>query len=233
MVVVSVVIPSKDRWDTLAAAVASVRAQTGLDANVEVEIIVVNDGSSDPRYYTKRLDATVIHLHKNSREMLGYKCCAFVRNCGIRISRGRYVCFLDDDDAWYPQKLAVQLEAMRRHKAKASCTDAVMGHGTYPRGRKVAVYNREFYRAHHGTLGPWIDHKRLLESNPLITSGVMLDRQVFGAAGLFDETREMDKGGVYEDYELWKRVANNAAAPFLWIDEPLVWYDAHHGGGRK
>lgn len=234
-VIISVVIPTYNRWETLVAAVRSVREQQGLPQDVHVEIIAVNDGSDQPEYYGRPPDGvTMIHLAENTRSLLGFVCAGFVRNCGVRVSRGDYVAFLDDDDAWEPTKLAVQLAAMRDKGALASCTDAWHGRGTWPHGKGKRRYNADVYKAHHGTLGEWVGPRRMARSNPLITSAVMVHKSVLKKTGLFIENRKMQgKDGVYEDYELWKAVAAATKKGWLWIDESLVYYDAAHGGGRK
>ena len=37
------------------------------------------------------------------------------RNYGIREAKGQYICLMDHDDYWFPDKLALQLEQMHRH----------------------------------------------------------------------------------------------------------------------
>ncbi len=232
MLTISVIIPSYNRYVPLLAAIKSVHAQE-LPPNVRLETIVINDGSSDERYYTKKIDGvTMIHRQENTRKWLGFVSAGFVRNCGIRMSSGDYIAFLDDDDAWYPTKLKEQLALMRENKALASCTDVYYGQGTYP-GKKLAVYNREMQKARLGRLPKWISASRLKKHNVLITSTVMIHKSILGKTGLFIEDKPMQaegKGGVYEDYELWKAIAKHI--DFLWIDRPLGYYDSQHGGGR-
>jgi glycosyltransferase involved in cell wall biosynthesis len=98
---VSVVIPAYNAAAFLAETLASVFAQT----LPPVEIIVVDDGSSDDTAHVARdLGATVI-----SRANGGISA---ARNTGVRAARGEYVAFLDSDDLWMPEKLEVQLAAL-------------------------------------------------------------------------------------------------------------------------
>jgi len=100
---VSVVIPTHDRWPLLHRhALRSALSQRG----VGVEVIVVDNGSTDGTL--DRLsaldDARIVPLR---REEPGT---AAARNAGIRLARGRWIAFLDDDDLWSPDKLRLQLE---------------------------------------------------------------------------------------------------------------------------
>ena len=99
---VSIIIPS---WNTAAyvgEAVDSALAQT----YPNIEIIVVDDGSTDN---TKELlqpyaDAGKIHYVYQANKGL-----AGARNTGIRMAKGEYIAFLDDDDEWLPAKLDRQV----------------------------------------------------------------------------------------------------------------------------
>jgi glycosyltransferase involved in cell wall biosynthesis len=114
---VSVVIPTYNRERTLRRAVESVFRQTCQD----FEIIVVDDGSADGTLQLLRSfpDQRVrILQHPTNRGA------AAARNRGIAAAKGTYVAFLDSDDEWLPEKLAVQVEdlATTPDSLGASCT---------------------------------------------------------------------------------------------------------------
>ncbi|MEL6767329.1 MAG: glycosyltransferase family 2 protein [Pseudomonadota bacterium] len=101
----SVVIPTFNRRPLLERAVASALAQSLGD----VEVIVSDDGSTDDT-------ASVMQAWSQREPRLTYlpaernRGGGAARNAGIDAATGRYVAFLDSDDVWYPQKLAIQLE---------------------------------------------------------------------------------------------------------------------------
>ena len=81
---------------------------------VNKEIIIVNDCSTDDRYYNYNFNENVIKidLDKNQKDVLGYVSAGHVRNFGIRKAKGKYIATLDDDDIWLPGKLYKQIEIM-------------------------------------------------------------------------------------------------------------------------
>ena len=95
------IIPTRNRPELLAEAIASVRAQT-VD---HVEIVVVDDGSDPPAAVDGRV---VVLRHDTSRGP------AASRNAGVRAARGRAVAFLDDDDLWLPSRLELARRALLR-----------------------------------------------------------------------------------------------------------------------
>jgi glycosyltransferase involved in cell wall biosynthesis len=108
---ISVVTPVYNSSGTLARALDSVYSQSLLPR----EIIVVDDGSADwkqSRLIAASCPASVairfIHLEKNQ----GPSC---ARNNGIVAAHGRYLAFLDADDVWYEDKLAIQYGVMTSH----------------------------------------------------------------------------------------------------------------------
>jgi glycosyltransferase involved in cell wall biosynthesis len=102
---ISVVLPTYNRLHTLPRAIGSVLAQTEED----FELVVVDDASSDGTqvYLASLTDARirVIALPRN----VGV---AGARNAGIDTARADILCFLDSDDAYFPQRLSVVLDAL-------------------------------------------------------------------------------------------------------------------------
>ena len=102
----SVILPTYERRDLVHGAVASVLAQTFRD----FELIVVDDGSRDgTRQALPPLADSIRYLRQNHRG------CAAARNAGVAYARGEVVAFLDDDDRWVREHLAVIVSLMRRH----------------------------------------------------------------------------------------------------------------------
>ena len=66
-ILVSIVIPSYNRFITLNRTILSIKNQTYKN----IEIIVVNDGSTDERYYNEKIESiTLINLPENSKKNL-------------------------------------------------------------------------------------------------------------------------------------------------------------------
>jgi glycosyltransferase involved in cell wall biosynthesis len=125
---VSVIIPTFDRFDFLLDAIKSVKSQTYSN----IEIIVINDGSTQKEYYEYDWSGVImIHLPQNTNVEFGYPSPGYVRNKGIEQSTGKYIAFCDDDDIWFPSKLELQINAMKRTGCKMSSTEGIMGHGKY------------------------------------------------------------------------------------------------------
>lgn len=84
------------------------------------EVILINDGSKENidgiiAHYSKK-----ITLHYFVQKNAGP---AVARNLGIEKANGKYICFLDADDLWEPQKLHKQLKFHHLHNFKWSITN--------------------------------------------------------------------------------------------------------------
>jgi glycosyltransferase involved in cell wall biosynthesis len=111
---VSVVVPTYNRFDTTCRAVDSVLAQT----LTELEVIVVDDTSTDGspgQLLARYRDEPRVRVASTGRNSGG----GTARNLGAEQARAPYIAFLDSDDVWAPDKLAVQLELHRREAARS------------------------------------------------------------------------------------------------------------------
>lgn len=100
---ISIIIPTYNAIKTIRAAINSIKSQ---NVQCEIEIIVVDDCSTDgTEHLARELGAQVFtHNNRSGGPNRG-------RNIGMKEATGQYVCFLDQDDIWLPGKLAYQLNA--------------------------------------------------------------------------------------------------------------------------
>lgn len=179
---VSVIIPTYNRAETLPAAIESVLAQD----YPHFELIVSDDGSTDETpgildQYAKQL--TVIR-----RENAGV---SRARNRGIQASKGELIAFLDADDYWLPEKLSAQVAWFSQNPAAMICQTEE----TWIRNnRRVNPKARHKKRA--GDI--FIPSLSLCLISP---SAVMVRRRLLDETGLFDPDLP-----ACEDYDLWLRV---------------------------
>jgi len=102
----SVVIAVHNGERTLRRAIDSILAQT----HPPWEVIVVDDGSSDrSREIALGYGSPVTVLHQANRGA------AAARNAGVAAASGDWIAFLDADDYYYPERLALTAELIRRH----------------------------------------------------------------------------------------------------------------------
>lgn len=203
---VSVVIPTFNSAETIARALSSVLAQT----RPPEEVIVVDDGSSDA---TLEEVADFPFVQVILQENAGP---ARARNRGLLAAHESYVAFLDADDYWHPNKLALQLEVARLE----------------PRAVLIAAD----WEPEHSRTQPWwsghrpsttvLTQRDILILNRFQTSTVLLARDVAGHLGGFDNR----VAGV-EDWDLWLRAAECGLV--LKIDAPLVRYTDTPGSYSK
>ena len=103
---VSVVIPTYNREKLVVRAIDSVLRQS----YGPVEIIVVDDGSSDQtRAAVAAYGDRVRYLHQPNSGV------ATARNTGLREARGEFLALLDSDDEWFPWKLEAQVRVLRQY----------------------------------------------------------------------------------------------------------------------
>lgn len=196
MITISVIIPTHDRGVLVSRAIASVRAQT----KPPDEIIVVDDGSRDDTENTVQSRFPNVRYLRQDHQGV-----SAARNLGISQAQGEWLAFLDSDDAWLPDKLALQRATID------ACPEARIVHGDeiwIRDGRRVNPMRK------HRKYGGWI-YPRCLPLCVISPSCVMIHREVFADVGLFDTTLP-----ACEDYDLWLRIC--CRYPVEYIDRPLI-----------
>lgn len=202
---ISVIIPTCNRVVLLERAIQSVLAQR----HPCCELIVIDDGSTDnTAEMVSRLSiGATVSIRYLKQENRG---AAAARNHGIRAATGSLVAFLDSDDWWLPDKLALQLAAMAAAPRYAiSHTREIW----YRHGQRVN--QKKKHDPPHGDI-----FAASLRMCVVGMSTVMARRDLFERYGLFDEHLP-----CCEDYDLWLRVGSRE--PFLLVGQALT---AKNGG---
>lgn len=166
-VLVSVILPTRNRDDVISAAVESVLAQT----HERWELLVVDDGGDDgtASVLERFLDDPRIRYWRIERSGS-----AAARNRGIAAASGSLVAFLDSDNTWHPTHLARMVHAL---EASPTAAWAMSGQVLWD-GRTGSVSVRPDRRS--------VD--TLIAGNFIDLNAVAVRRTVIDAVGGFDES---------------------------------------------
>lgn len=202
---VTVVMPVYNAEGTVLAALESLRAQTFHP----LEIIVVNDGSTDGTLEQLRRQRDIKLLDHSHRGI------AATLNDGLAAAEGDYIARMDADDISHPDRIELQ----------ASHLD------TYPEigiaGCRVAFGGDRMKHAGYAAHVDWINSltapdeialNRFIES-PLAHPSVMFRRELFEQFGGYRD------GPFPEDYELWLRWMANGVRVGKVDKELVTWND--------
>jgi glycosyltransferase involved in cell wall biosynthesis len=196
---VSVIVTTFNRAGLLREALDSVQMQTFSDW----ECLVVDDGSADetPEILASRAAADprirALRIEHGGSPGRG-------RNAGIAASRGEFVAFLDDDDAWLPAKLDRQLSVLDGERDAGLVFSRVERFGDEQGPWPRILPERPGLRS-------------LLASNFIACSSVVARRSALDRAGLFDESLP-----CAQDFDLWLRILR--VAPIRGQPEILARY---------
>lgn len=195
---VSVIIPTYNRVALLAQTVESAQM-----AGSDVEVIVIDDGSTDQ---TSEMCAALpgiryIRLNRNQGN-------AYARNAGILLSEAEFIAFLDDDDLRLPGTIDLQVRALE------NAPEAAFVYG------RVLIGDAD-HRLPTGEIAPdncpqgdvfW----ELLAGNFIQMPSVIARRQSLIETGLFHSNI------MAEDWEMWLRLAERF--PVIAVEEAVAIY---------
>ncbi|MGF1555893.1 glycosyltransferase [Paucihalobacter sp.] len=205
---VSVIVPTYNRPEYLELTLRSISEQTYKN----IEIIVVDDGTEGNQndLICKKYKNLLYKKIQNSGGP------AKPRNIGIKLSKGKYLAFVDDDDLWIPTKIEEQVDILEKNKdfdlVHSYCAiidkdgivqDKVVGRPGSPDTKHGDVKLK--------MMGNWT----IMMPTPLIR------KELVNKVGLFNEEIEP----TYADVEFFTR--NSFYTKFYYIDKPLVFYRKH------
>lgn len=195
----SVIIPTYNRAQTIERALQSVLNQVLPGAIESMEIIVVDDGSTDEtRLKLEPFANKIKYLHQQNQGV------SVARNRGIEVAAGNWLALLDSDDEWLPNKLLKQFGALESSGLLICHT-----HETWIRnGVRVNQKHK------HQKSGGWI-FEQCLPLCAMSPSSILISNKVFEAVGNFDP-----KLPACEDYDLWLRIT--AAYEVAYVSEPCI-----------
>ncbi|WP_297435617.1 glycosyltransferase [Thermococcus sp.] len=176
MAMVSVIIPTLlGREHLLKRAILSVLNQTFQD----FEIIIVKN------YKETKLDLEDPRINEVYEARKGV---STARNTGMKISGGKYIAFLDDDDVWLPNKLEEQLKIFKKSP------DVGLVYGKYKHMGNGKIIPPKIIEGNV--------FENLLRDNFIGTSTVIIRKEVFESIGGFDESLY-----IGEDWDYWLRIS--------------------------
>jgi glycosyltransferase involved in cell wall biosynthesis len=183
----TVIIPTFNRASQLSRALTSIADQTFTN----YEVIVCDDGSTDA---TKNVvDQFVDRFKIKYIYETNWGGPARPRNNGIKTAKGEWICFLDSDDWWYPNKL----ETVEKY---VSVSDVIY--------HDLDIYTqkgRDILRKKRGRkLKKPVFVDLMINGNLLPNSSVVVRKSLIDRVGGLAEERSLISS---EDFDLWVRLA--------------------------
>ena len=197
----SVIIPTYNRQETICKSIESALAQRCGD----FELIVVDDGSTDDtQKVVLNFKDNRIHYFKSDNGERGR-----ARNIGIKMSKGKYITFLDSDDILYENHISKAKEVCEKYNYPEIFRTAFEIKDTKGRVLEQTILRND------------TANEALVYGNMLACLGVFVRSEVIENF-LFIEDREL--AGT-EDYELWLRLGSRYT---IYSDNTITAAILHH-----
>jgi glycosyltransferase involved in cell wall biosynthesis len=193
---VSIIIPCYNSKDTIIACVTSAYNQSYQN----IEIIIVDDGSTDNsidllnKYVQNVARKDIIHITTQKNQGP-----SSARNNGIKMATGNLIAFLDSDDYWHPEKLAVQIDLFESNK-DISLISCIYNNNTKRNDGETSV----------------IPFSQLLKRNYFAATSTVIVRREALQGLTFNEKQKHS-----EDYRLWLQIAYKNKCAVL--NKPLAY----------
>lgn len=203
---ISIIIPVYNGVNYLKEAIESALAQT----YPNIEIIVINDGSTDgTEQIALSFGESIQYVKKTNGGV------ASALNIGILKMRGEHFSWLSHDDLYMPNKIEKQLEILRKQPKKSIVFS----------GFNIIDKNSDFMSSH--LIKNWQQYTKfeMILYTMIHGCSLLIPKAAFNTVGYFDETLR-----TVQDNHQWLRIAK-ADYQFIYIDEPLILSRQHSEQG--
>ena len=197
---VDVILPNYNKAEFLEEAVNSVITQTYKNWH----LYIIDDNSSDNSEeiidkFSNLKNITIIKLQKNKGP-------SFCRNYALRISKSKYISFIDSDDSWLSDKLEKQIYFMEKYNLSFTYTDYTPFFENF--GKKK-IKKRTF-------LKDYFNYRTFIRNSSINTTTMIIARSILGS-------HRFRKIKLLEDYLFKCKLlkGNNIAKK---LDEDLAFY---------
>ena len=198
MNLVSVIIPYYKKKEYITSSINSVLKQS--HKNLEL-IIIYDDSNHEDLIILKNLKKKDkrIKIFINKKNIGA----GLSRNKGIKLSKGKFIAFLDSDDLWLPNKLKKQIFFMKQRKIKISHTSYyIINYKNKIIGQRKAKD---------------LSHKQLLKSCDIGLSTIILDKRLIKNNTKFASIK------TKEDYVLWLKITLNEKKIYALLNNLTKW----------
>lgn len=216
---VAVVIPTYNAEKFLRTTIDSVLGQSYSN----IEIIVIDDGSRDNTCDIVRGYGNRVRLIEQSNSGV----CA-ARNRGLKETQAPYICFLDHDDFWFPNKIEYQVKILETNKSLGLVYSAFTrwderNDGTFAEPASLCSEGRGDELDH--VMSGWIYHQLLIDCW-VLTSTAMIRVAALKDVGAFNVELP-----YAEDWDLWLRLSRRYEFAKLRLSTTL--YRQHRQQGSR
>ncbi len=189
---VSIIIPLYNGSNYVKEAIGSALAQTYKN----IEIIVVNDGSTDNGASRQAVLEYGDKIRYFEKENGG---CASALNFGIRQANGEFISWLSHDDIYYPNKVELEVECYQKYNlSKENCI--ISGRGDIIDSNGNKKFHPDLGR--NGLHSPIDSFNTLLFSYVFNGCGLLIPKKIFDSGFSFNESQKF-----VLDWNLWLRLA--------------------------
>ena len=211
---VSVVIPVVGRIFQLERALKSLQSQI----HENFEVVIIEDSSIPDIKISKLIGAqnfSIKHIHNIENVGAGPS-----RNTGIKNAKGAFICFLDSDDFFLPDKIFEQLVKMIAHKAVISHTnyfsrDRIEHRYNFNDTSIHSGYNQAIFIAKYGC--------------SIATPTVMISQELVAE----NKTPFAVTKSAGEDISAWISLLHKSSSSLLHIESPLTIVTSHTNSASK
>lgn len=205
---ISIVVPVYNRKDLICRTLASIYQQ---EVDVELDVVVVDDGSTDDTDVVVRTHYPQVRLIKKTNGGA-----SSARNHGVKHAKSELVAFCDSDDLMLPGRLQIQYGFLIENPSVIISAGNFLDFNSRDGVSKDCRFNHEPFGINAGHSGVARDFlgNCIKVGNPLFSTG-MFKKSVFLKCGGFSENLQS-----CEDFELRARIANYGDVGI--IDRPLM-----------